>query len=296
LRAVSPSPPTLRKSSATFLSPPNSKARIRCCMTSQMVSRPSATESHFSTSSGRSRRRTLPAFDSRMPAATKPLIAVFFAFDSVSARPKGPGLTPFCSNQASAQRVSASNSPSCWVIANKHLVNERKCCAHGHAGAILCVPKRPSTAVTRTLRAMVPATRMPPHGDLVPLLGVRPRSPARPVRAEYLIRVVVRQKVDQALELALFGVVNHLLSWPSVSATSSRAAHLRYWDPSDVQKATRTSNSWCCATSCRAPKIGASRGSGVGRDNRARRPQPIMVAGREHCQLRAAIEVLVPYS
>src|ERR1019366_5026701 len=68
------------------------------------------------------------------------------------------------------------------------------------------------------------------------------------------------------------------------------------WDPSDGQKATRTSNSWCCATSCRAPKSGASRGSGAGRGNRARRPQPIMVAGGEHCQLRAAIEVLVPYT
>src|ERR1039457_673550 len=50
------------------------------------------------------------------------------------------------------------------------------------------------------------------------------------------LRGVGRQKVGRALELALFSVVNHHLAWPSVSATSSRAAFLRYWDLADGQK------------------------------------------------------------
>ncbi len=53
---------------------------------------------------------------------------------------------------------------------------------------------------------------------------------------------VGRQNVDRAPELALFTVVNHHLPWASVSATSSRAVFLRYWDPADGQKATRTSS------------------------------------------------------
>jgi putative transposase len=42
------------------------------------------------------------------------------------------------------------------------------------------VPRRSSAAATRTFRATVPTARMPPHGVLIPLLGVHPRGPARP--------------------------------------------------------------------------------------------------------------------
>jgi hypothetical protein len=50
-----------------------------------------------------------------------------------------------------------------------------------------------------------------------------------------------RQNDDRTLELALFGIVEHHLRWPSVSAISSRAALLRYWDPYGGQEATRRS-------------------------------------------------------
>ena len=45
-----------------------------------------------------------------------------------------------------------------------------------------------------------------------------------------------------------------------------------------------------------AERIGAGRGPGTGRGNRGVNAAPIMVAGVEHCQFRAAIEVLVPYT
>jgi hypothetical protein len=56
-----------------------------------------------------------------------------------------------------------------------------------------------------------------------------------------VFRGVGRQKVDRAPELVLFGAINHHLLWPSVSATSSRAAFLRYWALADGQLWTRTS-------------------------------------------------------
>src|SRR5271157_2811957 len=56
---------------------------------------------------------TLPPFAFTTPASTRPLMAVFLALQYVSASPKSPSWAPYCSNQASAQRVSASNSPSC---------------------------------------------------------------------------------------------------------------------------------------------------------------------------------------
>ncbi|CAN5622253.1 hypothetical protein BH23GEM3_BH23GEM3_26960 [soil metagenome] len=61
------------------------------------------------------RSRTLPPADflSRMPAPFIPCTLVFFAFESVPATPYSPASKPYCSNQASAQRLSASKSPSC---------------------------------------------------------------------------------------------------------------------------------------------------------------------------------------
>ncbi len=50
----------------------------------------------------------------------------------------------------------------------------------GARGSCLWVPRRPSAAATRTFRATVPGGRMPPHGALVPLRGIRTRGPARP--------------------------------------------------------------------------------------------------------------------
>jgi hypothetical protein len=57
--------------------------------------------------------RTLPRRDSRMPSL--PLMAateVFLALLRVSATSYPPSAKPFCSKQASAQRLSASKSPS----------------------------------------------------------------------------------------------------------------------------------------------------------------------------------------
>ena len=56
-----------------------------------------------------------------MPASTMPATLVFLALESVSATPYSPSAKPDCSNQASAQRLSASKSPSCSASASSRV-------------------------------------------------------------------------------------------------------------------------------------------------------------------------------
>src|SRR6266568_492817 len=83
------------------------------CITSQTVWRVLVFGFHSFDNSSRLSRRTLPAFASKNPALTRLSMATFLAFESVSARPYGPSFMAYSSNQAMAQRVSASYSPSC---------------------------------------------------------------------------------------------------------------------------------------------------------------------------------------
>src|SRR5262249_18054583 len=58
-------------------------------------------------------KTNLAALLRRTPARPQPATLVFLAWESVSATPYSPSAKPECSNHATAQRLSASKSPSC---------------------------------------------------------------------------------------------------------------------------------------------------------------------------------------
>src|SRR4051794_33490114 len=62
-----------------------------------------------------------------MPAAPKPATDVFLALLSVSATPYLPSRKPCCSNQASAQRLSASKSPSSASSSVRSIIASASC-------------------------------------------------------------------------------------------------------------------------------------------------------------------------
>src|SRR5260370_17871840 len=87
------------------------------CITSQTVKR-FVFGFQLPDSSSRFPRPPFPAFDTTRPACSSACTAVFLAFESVSARPYSPAFMAYSSNQATAQRVSASYSPSCSASAS----------------------------------------------------------------------------------------------------------------------------------------------------------------------------------
>src|SRR5216683_559093 len=117
----------LRKISPAPTSPfPSSSSWIIRCITSHTVRR-LAFGFHASGNSSRFKRCTLPALASSSPASTRVCTEVFLAFESVSAIPYSAAFIAYCSNQAMAQRVSASYSPSCSASASSsaRLINCR---------------------------------------------------------------------------------------------------------------------------------------------------------------------------
>ena len=111
-----------RKSSAAALSPPSpalgSSAAAPPRRSGAVESAPDP--SRQAVSSVRAAAPCRLAFEDTRPA-TRPLTEVFFALDRRLGLTERPSSMPNCSNQARAQRVSASKSPSCSVrISSEH--------------------------------------------------------------------------------------------------------------------------------------------------------------------------------